>query len=195
MAAASTAEAASTAAPNEAATKAAAEAAEQARLDKLSEPLSLVAFDFDLTVLRIHSWGSKIEASGVEKRRWQDDFEDLELFRAVCRGLVKRGVRVAIASFGSREVITKYLDLAFGADRKDIFPDNCISTPSSVGMTDGCSVEGGKNPQLAKLRRDLGIQDRDPASVLFFEGEFCRMPQATRTGGYWSTARLQCVTG
>lgn len=156
---------------NEAEMAAAAVAEEAKRFDLLAEVLSLVVFDFDLTVLSIHSWGERIDEAEVESRDWKDDFEDLELFTRVCRNLVERGVPVAIASFGKREVITKYLDLAFGGDRKKIFPDNCISTPSAVDGTDGVQVAGGKNPQMAKIREELGVASQPAASVLLFEGK------------------------
>jgi hypothetical protein len=58
-----------------------------------------------------------------------------------------RDVGVKIASFGVYEVIQTYMDIvcqgAFGRDD--------ISTPSVVGVKDGCSVDGGKNAQLEKL--------------------------------------------
>ena len=85
----------------------------------------------------------------------------------VVDGLVAAGVHVAVASFGSYDTIQAYLDR--------VFPPGCftrtnISTPTVVGGSDGCSVEGGKNPQLALLASQFGVKKHE---LLFFDGA-CR---------------------
>jgi len=59
-----------------------------------------------------------------------------------------RDVVVKIASFGVYEVIQTYMDIVLG---QGAFGRDDISTPSVVGVKDGCSVDGGKNAQLEKL--------------------------------------------
>ena len=112
----------------------------------------LVVFDFDLTILRIHSWGERVRPEDVEHRDLDRDVADLAFFRAFVIALRDAGVRVAIASFGQYEVIQRYMDRAFG-DGQTVFGRGNVSTPSAVGFRDGTSVPGGKVPQLEALVR------------------------------------------
>ena len=74
----------------------------------------LVVWDFDQTVLRIHSYAAKIRADMVQHRSVAVDFADLEFFVGLVKFLVHHGINVAIASFGKYDVIQMYLDCAFG---------------------------------------------------------------------------------
>ena len=112
----------------------------------------LVVFDFDLTILRIHSWGERVRPEDVEHRDLDRDVADLAFFRAFVLALRDAGVQVAIASFGQYEVIQRYMDRAFG-DGQTVFGRGNVSTPSAVGFRDGTSVPGGKVPQLEALVR------------------------------------------
>lgn len=141
------------------------------QLDTLtSAAVRLVVFDFDLCVLRIHSFGAKVDPATVASRAaggtLSDDFVDLPFFLSVCRGLAQRGVPLAVASFGRYEVIQAYLAHAFGEGLCPFSRDN-ISTPSTVGSTDGCTVPGGKNLQLEALCARFGVE---PRAVLFLDG-------------------------
>ena len=69
-------------------------------------------FDFDLTILRIHSWGERVRPEDVEHRDFDRDVADLAFFRAFVLALRDAGVQVAIASFGQYEVIQRYMDRA-----------------------------------------------------------------------------------
>jgi hypothetical protein len=73
----------------------------------------LVAFDFDLCVLRVHAFNLNVTAADVALRDLARDFADLRFFVALSRALGAAGVAVAIASFGRYEVIKAYLDRAF----------------------------------------------------------------------------------
>ena len=134
--------------------------------------MKLVVFDFDLCVLCIHSFAAKINVSEVSRRAAEGslaaDFVDLPLFQGVIRGLLRRGLPVAVASFGRYEVIQAYLSAAFGAGDCPFSRAN-ISTPSIVGGADGCNVPGGKVPQLAALCEQFGVEG---GVVLFFDGLF-----------------------
>ena len=73
----------------------------------------LVAFDFDLCVLRVHAFNLNVTAADVALRYLARDFADLRFFVALSRALGAAGIAVAIASFGRYEVIKAYLDRAF----------------------------------------------------------------------------------
>ncbi len=88
-------------------------------------------------------------------RPLEQDFADLDFFRACVAALTARGHVVAVASFGQFEVIEAYLTRACPG----IFGRSNISTPSSVGVPDGFSVPGGKTPQLEQLVAGLLLGD------------------------------------
>ena len=124
----------------------------------------LVVFDFDLTILRIHSWGERVRPEDVEHRDLDRDVADLAFFRAFVLALRDAGVQVAIASFGQYEVIQRYMDRAFG-DGQTVFGRGNVSTPSAVGFRDGSSVPGGKVPQLCALVEDALFDGQEKASL------------------------------
>jgi hypothetical protein len=65
----------------------------------------LVIWDFDLTLLRIHSHANRIRHDLVASRDMHRDFYDLPFFTALLAELRAAGVLVAIASFGTYDVI------------------------------------------------------------------------------------------
>lgn len=165
----------------------------------------LVVFDFDLTVLRIHSWGERVRPEDVEHRDLNADVADLAFFRAFVLALVNAGVRVAIASFGQYEVIQKYMDLTFG-DGQTVFSRKNVSTPSAVGFRDGTSVPGGKVPQLCALVEDVLFGGTEKAkldeeiwraaarTVAFFDDDEQNVLGAKR-GGFRNAALVERDVG
>ena len=59
-----------------------------ATLASLPRAVRLVAFDFDLCVLRVHSFGLRLEAADVAARDLGRDFVDLVFFVDLVRALV-----------------------------------------------------------------------------------------------------------
>jgi len=132
-----------------------------------------VAFDFDLTLLRIHSFGQKIEVGDVSVRDLRADFFDLEFVQELIPALRAAGIAVHVCSFGKYPVIQAYMDRACGAGS---FSRATISTPALVGVPDGSSVVVGmlggrpvssKVPQLGQILEGLGLQE---PQVLFLDG-------------------------
>lgn len=85
------------------------------------------------------------------------------LFSHATAAVLARGDAVAVASFGRYEVILAFLQRICPG----VFTRENISTPSCVGVPDGCSVPAGKTPQLDGLMRALLPNSRD--RVLFFD--------------------------
>jgi hypothetical protein len=131
---------------------------------ELVRHVRLVVWDFDQTLLRIHSWALQILPAQVAARRMADDFADLPLFIALVRALVAAGVAVAVASFGRYETIQTYLDIVLGPG---LFTRDNISTPSMVGSRDGFQLAKGKNTQLQALAAQFRVK---PDQVIFFDG-------------------------
>lgn len=147
--------------------------------------IELCVFDFDLCLLRIHTFALKLQAADVAQRDVAADFVDLHFFAVLTRALVNRGVRVAIASFGVYDVIQAYLDAASalpqGAELLQttaLFTTENISTPTSVGGDDGVALES-KNLQLARLCSDYGAS---PRTVLFFDDDGWNIDAALAAG-------------
>ncbi|RYG49653.1 hypothetical protein EON67_06535 [archaeon] len=134
-----------------------------------------VVWDFDLTVLSVHSFGLRLRPQDVPMRNLFSDFRDLPFFIALVHELLHHNIGVAIASFGRYEVIQTYMDLAFGItagnEAHRIFTRDNIITPASVGGIDGCSLRGGKNSQLELLSAATGWT---PEQILFFDGTLRR---------------------
>jgi hypothetical protein len=150
-------------------------------------------FDFDLTILRIHSWGERVRPEDVEHRHLDRDVADLAFFRAFVLALRDAGVRVAVASFGQYEVIQRYMDAVFG-DGQSVFKRANVSTPSTVGFRDGTSVPGGKVPQLCALvseqlfdgtaqnELDEEVWRAATSAVAFFDDDVKNVDGAKRAG-------------
>lgn len=116
--------------------------------DPETAPL-LWVWDFDQTILSIHSYGQRIKAEDVlsGRRNLTEDVADAVFFKQFISEVLKSGSSVAVASFGEYEVIQAYLDILVPG----VFNRENISTPTCVGGRDGQGLQDGKVPQLEKL--------------------------------------------
>ena len=142
--------------------------------DDDEKKIKLVVWDFDMTILRIHSFAKRISALDVPRRDYERDCADANFFRAFLREMKQKSIKVAIASFGKREVIETYLkclvdgkkgdedlaEYAFNEKKKSIV------TPNDVGGTDGCSMKD-KSRMLDALtkRYVLSMNEEDISSA------------------------------
>lgn len=168
---------------------------EEALLHSLSSVTSAgircVVWDFDLTIMAIHSFAERILPAAVATRSLDTDFRDLSFFIRLVRELQARGIGVAVASFGRNDTIQAYMARAFSepehltvlsaalggagaalgseSSAVPVLPFSALNvlTPASVGLTDGCSMRGGKNRLLQHICDSMGIS---PAQILFFDG-------------------------
>lgn len=145
----------------------------------------LACVDFDLTVLARHSFAERVTVERVEALELRDverEFVDVECFRAFLEYANRRGMDVKITSFGKYEVIQAYVDRVLGEGamtRAD------ISTPSRVGVKDGCAVEGGKNRQIEELLREKYGEDaweKFRGTVVLFDDDERNVEAAIRAG-------------
>lgn len=144
-----------------------------------SDTIKAVVWDWDRTVLRIHSFGSRVEPGNVTAGLHDGDYADKEYFKALVEKLVEAGVKVFIASFGRYDVIQAYTTRMFGSGNP--FSRESISTPESLGTVqgangsvivhkDGVTVAGQKLPQLDKICREHSLKREE---IMFFDGECC----------------------
>ena len=75
----------------------------------ISHPYKIVAFDFDQTIVKVHTFFQGVTPNNVHNRSLHEDFADLTLFQEIVQKLQKNNVQVAVASFGYKKVIETYL--------------------------------------------------------------------------------------
>ena len=116
--------------------------------DGEKDAIRLVVWDFDMTILRIHSFAKRISALDIPRRDYERDCADANFFRAFLREMKQKSIEVAIASFGKRDVIETYIKHLVDAEKGDDVADyafvdtqKSIVTPNDVGGTDGCSMK------------------------------------------------------
>lgn len=165
--------------------------------------LRLVCWDFDCTLLSLHSYAERIAPADVEGRDIASDFVDLSFFRRVLAALGVAGVDVAVASFGLQDVISAYLARAAPGGPEGSppppFSRSNVLTPAHVGVPDGCSLRGGKNILLHRLCVLMRVQ---PRQILFFDDDRLNVEFARADGfaavhtpnGFYTTAWMDGLT-
>jgi hypothetical protein len=145
--------------------------------DSFIEEYDLYVFDFDMTILKIHSYAQNMTPSKVESMGWRklmDQFADPIFFRDLINYLISQNKKVAIASFGKYNVIKAYLDRLF--DNTSIFGlDNIITPPNERNIR----PSDDKNEYLVGLIRDLNI---DYKRVIFFDDDINNINKSKELG-------------
>lgn len=145
--------------------------------DSFIEEYDLYVFDFDMTILKIHSYAQNMTPSKVESMGWRklmDQFADPIFFRDLINYLISHNKKVAIASFGKYNVIKAYLDRLF--DNTSIFGlDNIITPPNERNIR----PSDDKNEYLVGLIRDLNI---DYKRVIFFDDDINNVNKSKELG-------------
>ena len=145
--------------------------------DSFIKKYDLYVFDFDMTILKIHSYAQNITPSVVESMGWRklmDHFADPIFFRDLVNYLISSGKKVAIASFGKYHVIKAYLDRLF--DNHDIFGLDNIITPTNERII---RPNDDKNEYLIELIRNINI---DYKRVIFFDDDINNINKSKELG-------------
>jgi hypothetical protein len=150
--------------------------------DGLIKKFDLFAFDFDLTVLKIHAYANEITASQVESMGWRklsDHFADPIFFRDLINYLISKKKKVAIVSFGTYNVIKAYLDRLF--DDSNVFGRHNIMTPLCGNQRYGRNIrqQSDKNELFIELARNLEIKY---SRILFFDDDLNNIDHANELG-------------
>ena len=162
----------------------------------LKKAVRMVVWDFDLTLMKLHTYAKRIQPDDVIKRRWEDDFVDLEFFRKLVAELKAAGITFAVASFGKYETIQAYLTLGFpGGD----FNRKNISTPGLLpGGVDGFQQPQGKQFQIKQLVTELFgdasaisldevlLIDDDERNIKYAEADGCKAALVTEGFDEWA---------
>lgn len=106
----------------------------------------IIAFDFDLTLLKIHSCGESISLDTIDVTHLSNLMQSWDFKRFLTNGKLSGNIKFCVVSFGHREIIEKYLKLSGLAS----FFDK-ILTPKDFGLRDGFNAHNqlkGKNGML-----------------------------------------------
>ena len=137
----------------------------------------LVVWDFDLTLLKIHSFAEGVEPSDVAAR-WKRDVADIDLLQTFVERSRELGVALSIASFGRAEVIMAHI--APGVFRPEHIPSTVV-TPSNLNLRrrgwDGRAQREGDDAGDAAASTSQGPV---APSVLFFDDDAANVHNCLR---------------
>jgi hypothetical protein len=155
-------------------------------MDKLAQHnIKLIVFDFDFTILKIHSFAQRITAEQVATRDLESDFKDLSFFQSLVSEARTHSIEIAVASFGRFPVIKAYMQRAFPCQEAevDILTPGCFEN-----CRDGQSMENGKNQMLEKYseRKYLVNSKEYQHQVLFFDDDESNISLARQSGWLYS---------
>jgi hypothetical protein len=125
----------------------------------------LYVFDFDLTVLKVHTSLLRLPVQKVAARALSD-VADGPFFFAFVGAVLARGGNVAIASFGQKEVIREYLKYLLPPFHKKVM----VFTPNDVSDQNGHMLDQGKNDLIRLACQEVGIVPH-PEDVCFVDDE------------------------
>lgn|SRR3990167_2268396 len=131
----------------------------------------LVVFDFDRTILKIHSHCDGVTMHNIFSRNLLDDFASKN-FKEVVISLQKNNIRCAIASFGKKRIIKTYLFSLFHGEDNPILLDNNIQAAGNK-LT--------KVQMLEKLRAG-NFPPISSRNVLFFDDDEINIQDSLRWG-------------
>jgi hypothetical protein len=153
------------------------------KYDEFIDQYDMYIWDFDYTILKIHSYASHIELKDVESASWKKligDFADPIFFRDLVYYLRGKKKEVAVVSFGTYNVIKAYLDRLF--DDTHIFDSHNILTPLSGNQRHSSSfrINSDKNEHLVCLMRQNPTIKYDRA--IFFDDTYQNIQGARELG-------------
>jgi hypothetical protein len=147
--------------------------------DEFISKYDLYIWDFDLTILKIHSYANEIKEEDVKSLSWKKlmcHFADPIFFRDLVNHLIGNKKKVAIISFGYYNVIKAYLDRLFDNDK--IFGKHNIITP-----IDECqrhtSINSDKNQYIINIAREHNVSY---TRILFLDDTYLNVNNARELG-------------
>jgi serine/threonine protein kinase len=162
---------------------AAASIADEIVEELVKDGVKLLAFDFDHTVLSIHTFQEDVWTNDVEQRVIESDFAHLCMFKWLVRKWCKASPdhSVGIASFGHTDVVLAYLKRAFG--EHVVLPGQEPSPDHLVYFTEHNVL--GRETKLHKAEMLMHLSDRGgcaPPEVAFFDDVVQNIKRCNRRG-------------
>lgn len=146
---------------------------------KIPKEYDLYVWDFDLTILKIHSYAERITPEEVKSMSWRkliSHFYDPIFFRDLVNYLHTNNKKLAIVSFGKYYVIEAYLNRLL--DNHNIFTNNNIITPNDQ-TRQNLTKKSNKNQHLINLSKKYNIPFN---KILYFDDSFTNIEGARELG-------------
>ena len=148
------------------------------RYDNFIKKYDLYIWDFDLTVVKIHTYATEVKEEDVTSLSWKKfmhHFADPIFFRDLVIYLIENKKKVAIASFGNYNVIKTYMDRLFADNH--IFDKNNIITPdkNTRHLRNGTD----KNQYIINLSREYNVEYN---KIIFFDDTLLNTNNANDLG-------------
>eukprot|EP00049_Salpingoeca_infusionum_P023623 m.13136 g.13136 ORF g.13136 m.13136 type:complete len:269 (+) comp5903_c0_seq1:242-1048(+) len=135
-----------------------------------------IVLDFDKTITLRHTRGAIFQPSQMSDEKIMENFADLEFLRQIVP-VIHGNAKLCIATFADsdddalisgKELVRKYLELAFPGKSQEYFPDELIEAwnPANQDMNER---KTGKNLHLENLRKVLGCKKHE--MVLFDDSD------------------------
>ena len=100
-------------------------------------PVACFAFDFDLTLTRVHAYNSRVTAAQVPSR-WRDDIPDPEDLARVLRAITETGRSWHVVTFGQPPVSG-----SSQCRRRERPPPLAIPV-ADAGLSEECKAQAGE---------------------------------------------------
>lgn len=108
--------------------------------------IKLMIFDFDCTITNFHL-SSSVTLEEILSHPISE-FIDAPLFKAFVEYLLKKGIQVAIASYGKKNIILNLMNRVFS---DSIFDEDNVVTPHDISLAKGVKWSEGCNPNKKLL--------------------------------------------
>uniref|UniRef100_A0A6C0J0X4 FCP1 homology domain-containing protein n=1 Tax=viral metagenome TaxID=1070528 RepID=A0A6C0J0X4_9ZZZZ len=108
--------------------------------------VKLMIFDFDCTITNFHL-SSSVTLEEISSRPLSE-FIEAPLFKAFVEYLLRRGIQVAIASYGKKDIILGLMNRVFS---NSIFDEDNVVTPRDISMEKNVKWSEGFNPSKRLL--------------------------------------------
>ena len=137
----------------------------------------ILAFDFDYTLLKIHSCGESITFDRIHKSHLSDFIQSKEFKNFIIRGKSADKLKLCVVSYGYKDLINQYLKIS------GLLPYfSKVLTPADFGLIDGCNVSNklsGKNIMLDYLSQHYQIPKN---KIILIDDDFQNIIMASQAG-------------
>mmetsp|Transcript_30522 Transcript_30522/g.62111 ORF Transcript_30522/g.62111 Transcript_30522/m.62111 type:complete len:196 (-) Transcript_30522:203-790(-) len=150
---------------------------ESVDLERILEasPIQSFAFDFDLTLSRIHVYNARVEADHVPER-WRDDLPYSDELSRILRGISASGRSWCVVTFGQPPVVTAYLE-QMGFRKEEISVYSPLA--GNQRYSEELSPPADKNAFLASIAESGGLRAE---SIALFDDDQRNVAAAVNAG-------------
>lgn len=152
----------------------------------LDKYMQLWVWDWDDTLLDTrayyrHSMNGDYIRYHMTTQELELDFPNYQYFKDLVYYLVKKGIRVGIASFGTYSIILSYMDRIFGMNQKLFTQSNLHASCQEIGENrDYKKMPINKNSYIQKMMNHYKLSDH--SNVVLFDDNTTNIADGLRLG-------------